>query len=80
MNSQPEACGDLSESTTKKTKHVVVTVHGIRTFGQWQERLEELLHIDTDDIKVLHYKFGRFSVIAFLIPFLRWLATRQFRK
>jgi hypothetical protein len=25
-------------------KHLVVTVHGIRTFGGWQERLERLLN------------------------------------
>jgi len=31
------------------------------------------------DVVVFNYKYGYFSVIAFLIPFLRWLVTRRFR-
>jgi hypothetical protein len=62
------------------SKHLVVTVHGIRTFGDWQERLGRLVNDVDPGIVVRHYKFGRFSLIAFMIPFLRWLVTRRFRK
>src|SRR5438128_1143583 len=63
-------------------KHLVVTVHGIRTFGDWQERLEQLLKSATkdDSLTVLNYKYGYFSIIAFLIPPIRWLVVRRFRK
>jgi tetratricopeptide (TPR) repeat protein len=61
-------------------RHVVVTVHGIRTFGLWQERLERLLRHREPDVVVYHYKYGFFSVLAFLIPWLRWLVTRRFRR
>ncbi|HEX8152923.1 MAG TPA: hypothetical protein VF698_07355, partial [Thermoanaerobaculia bacterium] len=65
--------------------HLVVTVHGIRTFGFWQERLEALLRSDATGeerhrIEVLNYKYGYFSAIAFMIPLLRWLVVRQFRR
>jgi tetratricopeptide (TPR) repeat protein len=58
----------------------VITVHGIRTFGLWQERLENLLKQREQNIEVYNYKFGYFSVIGFMIPFLRWLVTLKFRR
>jgi WD40 repeat protein len=64
-----------------KMKHLIVTVHGIRTFGSWQERLDALLsagHSDRD-LTIINYKFGYFSVLAFLFPPLRWLVVRRFR-
>ncbi len=60
-------------------RHLVITVHGIRTFGSWQERLESLLKAEDPTIEVLNYKYGYFSILAFMIPFLRWLVTRRFR-
>src|SRR5206468_4064169 len=66
--------------------HLVITVHGIRTFGLWQERLEELLKLAAMEkavatrVDVFNYKYGYFSIVAFLIPFLRWLVTRRFRR
>ena len=60
---------------------LVITVHGIRTFGQWQERLGSLLkQAAPHRVAVENYHYGYFSTIAFLIPVLRWLATRRFRR
>jgi WD40 repeat protein len=59
--------------------HIVVTAHGIRTFGAWQKRLKSLLETAEPGIIVLNYNFGFFSIFAFLFPPLRWLATRKFR-
>jgi hypothetical protein len=61
-------------------RHLVITVHGIRTFGQWQERLEALVTSETPNIEVHNYKYGYFSIVAFLVPFLRWFVTRNFRR
>src|SRR5438093_3889482 len=62
-------------------KRLVITVHGIRTFGQWQERLERLLRESEQggNIEVVHYKYGYVSIIALWMPALRWLAVRRFR-
>ena len=61
--------------------HLVITVHGIRTFGQWQERLEVLVTDSSDeDIEFTKIDYGYFSVIAFFIPFVRWLATRRIKR
>ena len=59
-------------------RHVVITVHGIRTFGLWQERLQALLGT-CPELSVLNYKYGYFSILAFLFPPLRWIVTRRFR-
>src|SRR5690348_8525300 len=60
--------------------HIVITVHGIRTYGQWQERLEALVKKEAGATYVYNYKYGYFSILAFLVPFTRWLITRRFRQ
>ncbi len=66
-----------------KTKKLVFTVHGIRTFGQWQQRLEKLVAADPEasgcdwDFKHKDYKF--FSVFRFINPLTRWIEVRRFR-
>lgn len=61
-------------------RHLIITVHGIRTFGQWQERLEQLVRSAEPNATVYNYHYGYFSIVAFIIPFLRWLITRRFRQ
>lgn len=63
--------------------HLIVTVHGIRTFGQWQERLEKLVGASgaqTAAVDFINYKYGYFSVLGFIIPIFRWLVVKRFRK
>jgi hypothetical protein len=59
---------------------VLITVHGIRTFGQWQDRLKKLVTAANPNIEVKEYGYGYFSVVAFLIPVVRWLAVIGFRR
>lgn len=62
------------------TRRLLITVHGIRTFGKWQDQLEgELRNRLGSSIHVCHYRYGFFTLFAFLIPPLRWLATRRFQ-
>lgn len=61
------------------TQRLIVTVHGIRTFGQWQERLRHLILERDPDVHVRNYSYGYFSVVAFMVPIFRWLAVRHFR-
>lgn len=48
-----------------------ITVHGIRTFGQWQERLKHIVHAEADFIKFHTYKYGYFAVLFFAIPYFQ---------
>jgi hypothetical protein len=60
--------------------HIVITVHGIRTFGDWQRRLERLVNAESPDIQFYHFQYGYFSILAFIIPFTRWLMVRRFKR
>jgi tetratricopeptide (TPR) repeat protein len=64
--------------TPAPPSHLVITVHGIRTFGDWQAKLEEQLKEAEPGIKVLNYKYY-FSSFAFLLPPVRWWVARRFR-
>ena len=63
-----------------KLRRILITVHGIRSFGQWQTRLGSQLQSVDPTIEVFAYRYGYFSVFAFLLPPLRWLVTRRFRR
>ena len=55
-------------------------MHGIRTYGDWQSDLKHLLEAVEPGVTVLNYQYGYFSSLAFLVPPLRWLVARRFRK
>jgi WD40 repeat protein len=67
----------------QQNRRVIVTLHGIRTYGRWQERLRRILSRDPrwqqENAEVLVYRYGFFTLFSFLIPFLRNLAVKQFR-
>lgn len=50
---------------------IAVTVHGIRTFGQWQERLKKMVQAEASYIKFQSYKYGYFSTIFFVFPYFQ---------
>ncbi len=62
------------------SKHLIITVHGIRTFGHWQSRLKELLRKGGCGATVHNYRYGYCSALALLIPFFRRIAVRHFRR
>jgi pimeloyl-ACP methyl ester carboxylesterase len=69
--------------TTDNQRWLIVTVHGIRTVGAWQERLLDLIRRTPPSagisIDVRTYKYGYFLAFALTIPILRRLAARRFR-
>ena len=62
-----------------RVKHVVLLVHGIRTFGDWQDRLAARIKEVEPGTEVHIYKYGYFGSIAFLIPFLRRPIIKAFQ-
>jgi WD40 repeat protein len=61
---------------------LIITVHGIRTFGQWQKRLEIVTKAaaaaQSDSFVFMHKNYGYFSVFRFLNPFARRAEVRRF--
>jgi hypothetical protein len=72
----PELNGPVPDPNVTR---IVVTVHGIRTFGQWQERFGALLRRQGFTGRIVHFKYGYFSSVAFLVPPLRSVLVRRFR-
>lgn len=62
------------------TPHLVITSHGIRTSGTWQERLARLIKRGSPKTEVRNFKFGYFSMPAFWFPPTRWLMARRFQR
>ena len=60
--------------------HLIITVHGIRTYGDWQDELKKLLETAEPGVTVRMFRYGVFSSLAFLVPPVRWLMGRQFRR
>src|SRR5829696_6637273 len=61
-------------------RHVVVTVHGIRTFGGWQSSLARLVREVEPDCEIRSFRFNYFSALAFWFPPTRWLVVRRFAR
>lgn len=81
MDERPEGVvPDSSTEVAERPCHLVVTVHGIRTYGNWQADLKDLLEEAEPGVLVLNYQYGYFSSLAFLVPPLRWLVAWRFRK
>ena len=47
---------------------MIFTVHGIRTYGEWQLRFQRLVERHSDAVRFVSYKYGYFSLISFLFP------------
>lgn len=60
----------LSRESAQKTI-LVLAIHGIRTYGEWQSRLKAIIERHTDEIHFKSYKYGYFSSLSFLLPRLR---------
>ncbi len=56
------------EQAMPTNSHLIVTVHGIRTYGPWQERLERLVKNgpNNHDVEFVNYKFLYISTISFV--------------
>ncbi len=77
---KPESPSAAEAGPDRKPAHVVITVHGIRTYGNWQADLKHLLEEAEPGVTVLNYQYGYFSSLAFLVPPLRWLMAKRFRR
>jgi CheY-like chemotaxis protein len=56
----------------------VVSIHGIRTYGEWQNKLRSLISSSAPGIRYHTHKYGYFSVIAFMVPALRDVEVQRF--
>lgn len=57
---------------------IVILVHGIRTFGDWQDQLELAIKSKSPDTVVIKWKYGLFDALSFLVGILRFGQVKLF--
>lgn len=67
LDRAPEAIDISSVEGRAKVKHVVIMVHGIRDFGEWQTELKSAL--PASGIAAVSIWYGYFDLFRFLFPF-----------
>ena len=57
---------------------LLVIVHGIRTYGDWQERLQKMLNEEGSKYNILIYKYNYFNIFFYCSLLSRYVAARMF--
>ena len=60
-----------TKSIKKNEEKLLITIHGIRTYGKWQSELSDEIKENTKSFKFIEVKYGFFDLISFAIPYLR---------
>lgn len=55
-------------TNSKNIDHIIVLVHGIRTYGHWQEEAKRFFEKDVN-FKAYPVRYGYFNLFEFLLPF-----------
>jgi pimeloyl-ACP methyl ester carboxylesterase len=53
--------------TGSRSKHAIILIHGIRTQGEWQQKITAAF-ASRVDIEVFPFRYGFFDVVRFLLP------------
>ncbi|NQY93420.1 MAG: hypothetical protein HRT43_04575 [Campylobacteraceae bacterium] len=68
-----------SSNIQNSKKHLLITLHGIRTPGNWQENLRKTINEQTNEVDYIAIQYGFFNFFTFFIPFLRLVTLRTIR-
>lgn len=59
------------------TDRVLITIHGIRTHGGWQESLQQEMKAHSRGFDYVEVKYGFTDLISFAVPFIRAKKARE---
>lgn len=63
--------GQEQKVISSTTDKLLITIHGIRTYGKWQRSLEGAIRKYSRDFESIEMKYGFFDLLSFSIPYLR---------
>lgn len=71
-----------SQITVKSRKKdtIVISLHGIRTHGKWQNDFSNLIKDHMSNVDYYPFKYGFFGFLLFILPIFRYLKARQLSK
>lgn len=61
---------DIKTELTQEDK-VVISIHGIRTFGSWQNILKKVIKENSNSIGYYACQYNFFDILSFILPFIR---------
>lgn len=67
-------------ATRELEKLIVFSVHGIRTLGEWQDKLEKTISDSKQTYEVVKYRYNYFSAIQLIIPKYRGAVINRLAK
>lgn len=56
---------------------VLISIHGIRTFGSWQYTLTELIEDNSTSIKHYPFQYNFFDTVSFIFPLTRYIKAKR---
>src|SRR5215469_13337446 len=71
---------EFERKATSGDRHIVYTIHGINTYGQWQERLAKLVTRRSPHTEFVHYKYGVFPVPLMIFFPCRYFERKRFER
>jgi hypothetical protein len=80
MPDEDKPTSDEDVRNIRSAPHFILTLPGIRTYGQWQNRFRTLLEGEGSTAQIIHFNYGVFSLISYILPFLRWIKVWRFRR
>jgi CheY-like chemotaxis protein len=63
--------GNQLKIIQQEVDKLLITIHGIRTHGKWQQELNENLNKYSRDFHSVDFKYGFFDLLSFAVPYLR---------
>lgn len=66
INALRYSVGSMMSRQVVASGVAVFLVHGIRTYGYWQERFKRLVHEHCEAVEFFSYKYGYFSSLSFI--------------
>ena len=69
---------ESGQNRKEQPDSIVITIHGIRTYGQWQERFKTLACAEYGNLEFYTYKYGYFTIPLFFMPWAREWEERKF--
>lgn len=77
LKEQVESLVGAEQKSTQEKDKLLVSVHGIRTFGGWQQNLSVELDKYSRSFECVEIKYGFFDLISFAVPPLRRSFVRR---
>lgn len=59
------------KSSQLLSKKMLISIHGIRTYGHWQNDLNQQISKYTKSFDFIEVKYGFYDLVSFFIPFMR---------